>query len=507
MTVLSQTAPSIRLSSGYEKVDEIQRVGVRMLLVESKDHRAARDLSQSPIDHAAYRQIAIANPLLLTSCLTPSRSIRSWRELRDLPWLQRNMHPGDSVNPSVRRKCAGGRYSTRVFYHAGRPSCAIDTCGRQCSIHCNSIHALSVTKRGLPAPPPSPHVGVAAEYDAAREDDEFYATHARTSIAVVPSLPPSFPSSAAYTAAAARTATHRESLVLPAPNRAFVRLSRACAVLRLLSFVLELHTSLTSSTSSPSPDSPALSAPFQAQVPADVLDVDDAEEWEDPPPMNLPRAPPPAHPPALSCNFVDWPLSPSSPSSPTSLECESGAPPPPPPSSSFECVCLSSVDRVSVYNSAPIPAPCSRWSVSLSSSLRSAHARSPSKAFFAQRYFPVPRVPSFAGRGFSAPSLPSSFACPRLPTPATPTSAQWATYPLASRSTPPTQARGLSASASNSPSSAAYLPSPALHIRDAVLVAPPRVDGVLGLQLHLLALAFSLQLRTFRFRALGVHFL
>ncbi|KAJ7077500.1 hypothetical protein C8R44DRAFT_896278 [Mycena epipterygia] len=121
-----------------------------------------------------------------------------------------------------------------AFAPANTPSQSHARDAGQCSIHCKSIHALSVTKRGLPAPPPSSHVGVAAEYDAAREDDEFYTTHARTYIAVVPSLSPSFPSSAASTAAAAWKAAHRVSLVLPAPYRAFVRLSRACAADRHL---------------------------------------------------------------------------------------------------------------------------------------------------------------------------------------------------------------------------------------------------------------------------------
>ncbi|KAJ7090524.1 hypothetical protein C8R44DRAFT_990721 [Mycena epipterygia] len=140
MTVLSQAAPSTRLSSGYEKVDEIQRVGVRMLLVANKDHRAAvhpshrsaiqtvanSHLCRSSFDHATYRQIGIANPLfwLLVKSFWHLQRIsttplclhaRSSREIRDLPWLQGICTQAMPVDPSCRR---GGRYSTRVFHHA-----------------------------------------------------------------------------------------------------------------------------------------------------------------------------------------------------------------------------------------------------------------------------------------------------------------------------------------------------------------------------------------------------
>ncbi|KAJ7110427.1 hypothetical protein C8R44DRAFT_883579 [Mycena epipterygia] len=49
---------------------------------------------------------------------TPSRLIRSSREIRDLPWLQGICTRAMPVNPSCRR---GGRYSTRVFYHVRQP--------------------------------------------------------------------------------------------------------------------------------------------------------------------------------------------------------------------------------------------------------------------------------------------------------------------------------------------------------------------------------------------------
>ncbi|KAJ7090536.1 hypothetical protein C8R44DRAFT_990728 [Mycena epipterygia] len=398
----------------------------------------------------------------------------------------------------------------------------------QCSIHCKSIHALSVTKRGLPAPPLRPHVGVAAEYDAAREDDEFYATHTRiiycgccTEGIASPSSSPRRTEPSCASAARAPPIDTLSAVVnvqlrlnRPPPRTPVPTDARSGDYSYVYSrtFVLELHASPTSSTSSPSPRS------FQAQVPADVLD---AEEWEEcdviyeevtlsprlrrphrrPPPMNLPRAPPPAHPPALSCNFVDWPL--SSPSSP----------------------------RLLIYNSAPILAPCSCWSIPLSS-LCSAHARS-SKAFLAPRaivrwqglFRPVAalliRLPRRRGKDKSGkrlttanvflvlplhPFLPRScYPLPPMPAPPPrlrPRLRQWAAYP-----TSPALYTAY-ASSSASPSNSPRISSPrALHrLRDAALAAP-RVDGGLGLQRHLLALAFPLQLRTFLFRALGVRLL
>ncbi|KAJ7110398.1 hypothetical protein C8R44DRAFT_260179 [Mycena epipterygia] len=116
-----------------------------------------------------------------------------------------------------------------AFATAHTPSLSYTRNAGQCSIHCKSIHALSVTKRGLPGLLPSP---VTAEYDAAREDNELYAAHAHVHN-VVSSLPPSFPSSAASTVAAAWKTTHRVSSCSPRRTASSCA-SSACAADRHL---------------------------------------------------------------------------------------------------------------------------------------------------------------------------------------------------------------------------------------------------------------------------------
>ncbi|KAJ7083422.1 hypothetical protein C8R44DRAFT_991995 [Mycena epipterygia] len=169
-------------------------------------------------------------------------------------------------------------------------------------------------------------------------------------------------------------------------------------------------SSPTSTSSSTSSRLAALLSPppFPVQVPTDVLDVEDAEEWEE---CDVTYS-------GSSRSLVDSPLSPSSPSSPSagspsafsfsqSTSCDSP----------FECESPSSPDCDDAYN--PTPAPVLRPRPPLP--LVPLHPLLPPpfavEGVFRERYFPAPGVPSFypSFRSFATPTLTAKG--PRTTTP------------------------------------------------------------------------------------------
>ncbi|KAJ7683406.1 hypothetical protein B0H17DRAFT_1205110 [Mycena rosella] len=95
------------------------------------------------------------------------------------------------------------------------PAASPTSATHPCVARCKTIKPLTIIKRAASPLPLS---------QLALEDDEFYAAHARAFITLSPRLPPSFPMSPVTSRAC------RESLVLPAPAPASVRLSRGSSI-------------------------------------------------------------------------------------------------------------------------------------------------------------------------------------------------------------------------------------------------------------------------------------